>query len=1400
MAEPALDTPVQEISGREVYVGPRPFERTEGNLFFGRNREISELLSLVLSTRVVLCYAPSGAGKTSLINAGLHPRLEQEGFEVLPSARVRGLSESVAQETIPNLYIFNALLSLAGEGGAPDERRDRSLAGFLAGRPPLMDEDDFPVPRVLIFDQFEELVTSYPEHWQQREGFFDQVREALEADPLLRVVFVMREDFLARIEPFLRQLKPFSQSHFRLDLLGSEGAHAAVTGPLRGTGRHFKPGAAEILIEELLKVRVETMQGAATEVVGEYVEPVQLQVVCRNLWTRLPPDVMEISPEHLEAYGDVDQALQHFYESCLAGAKASQNADERRLRQWFEQQLITPAGTRGIVFRDAYRTADLPNEVVDYLENQHLIRGEWRAGSRWYELTHDRFIEPIQRANERWRARRQARRNRLLVAGTGLLLLVLMAYAARISFQQQTVTQPPDVSTIVAATVVVRETAQGQVLVAAQEDLAVSKSRQLAAEALLALPNDPDLALLLAIGANRSSYTPEARRSLHKILSRQEIVDGTFLRELDPHILSPTLLGRWNTEGRWASSLGMSPDGRQILAGGENGMLALWDLMTDVPTARPLAGHATTIQAVAYSPSGAIMASAGQDGQILFWDPATGEKIGDPLLGHRGWVTCVAFSTDGRWLASGSDDGTLRIWDLSSEQPSQSARVVETGQHDVWNVAWSPDGTLLASAGTDATVRLWESGDFTEVLTLRGHRGVVRALAWGPDGRSLASGSYIEEGTKETGGEVFVWDTRSGEPIIRTPDDFVSVRTLAFDPRGNILAIGQYDGHIILWNTNSPQQGAQVLQGYQLKAHTSRVMSIVFTPDGRRMVSSGLERTIAVWDLTASTRTVAISPSGDLLAASQGTIISLWDLSSEAGAPLTTLSSHTEDILALEFTPDESTLVSAGQDDTILLWDSSTGQVVKLSGHQSDVRAFAISPDGTRLVSADQAGELRVWDIGTPKEPDLLSISTGMLGTNSAPVRMQFKENGNTLQLAVNDGDLALLDLPSDDMIVLPLPVAQRNPVLISAALSQNGEVVAYYTESGNPFLEEKSRAHGIVLSSSNSAFDPGVNPSDIDFVVVEATNWLQAYDGFENLLEPIQAVPIRGALHRFGVSRPWQEQADLFLSTVKDKGFHFYVLAIDYSLDGNLPVSPTDLQQWLKYVDERTEGKVLLQLPSAFSSLGPSVNWVKDWPLVIVGYPLDSDREGTPLMPQGVEEWRIWQYSEGQEMAAQYGAGEGDVLLAVYNGTALEMREWLALPDFSIFHWTLNKLAYPAQPVQVTGQNGIAFSPRGEYVAAAGGDTVFLLNAETGEEISSLSSGGRTTLSLSFTPDGNWLAIGTEEGTILVWDLDLLNEGLQVDSILTMACSRLTPNITDAQWQRYFGDLPRAEICPHLR
>jgi hypothetical protein len=385
------------------YVGPRPFEREEKNRFFGREREISELQSLLTAHRTLLLYAASGTGKTSLLNAGLVPLMEQEGFEIFPIARVSGLIPGgVRPEDISNIYVFNTLMGWTEDEEAYKTLPRMSLAEFLKAREHSLDSEGFPAPRLIIFDQFEELFTLYQEHWKQREDFFHQVAKALEEDPVLRVLFVMREDYLAKLDPYVSLLLERLRARYRLVRLRFEDACYAVEGPLKGSGRSFANGVVTRLVGELLKTKVESVTGETVEAVGEYVEPVQLQIVCRNLWDSLPADVTVITSGHLHAFGDVDEALKGFYENAVQKTTSETTAKEEELRRWFAHELITPAGTRGTVYRGKEDTAGISNAAVDILENEHILRGEMRAGAHWYELTHDRLIEPIRNSNEIW--------------------------------------------------------------------------------------------------------------------------------------------------------------------------------------------------------------------------------------------------------------------------------------------------------------------------------------------------------------------------------------------------------------------------------------------------------------------------------------------------------------------------------------------------------------------------------------------------------------------------------------------------------------------------------------------------------------------------------------------------------------------------------------------------------------------------------------------------------------------------------------------------------------------------------------------------------------------------------------------------------------------------------------
>lgn len=403
------------IRGRRVdspYPGPRPFERDEESRFFGRKEESSELGYLVAAHPAVLLYAQSGAGKTSLLNAGLRPILTKRDLDVLPLARVGSPAPpNVDAGRIGNIFAFNAIMSWLGQEDTPEEAGEvpdwmlgAALTEGLSRIPRRLDDVREPVTRVLIFDQFEEIFYAWAERWQERHVFFEQVAATLEADNRLRALFAIREEYLASFDNEAILLPEAVRTRFRLERLRQPAARAAVEEPLESTGVRFDQGVAAELVKDLLKVQIEDAQGRSIAVAGEFVEPVQLQLVCQNLFDHIPLSDKLITMDLLHAFANADEALRTFYEQALVNTIRETGISEAELRSWFEQQLITPALTRGTVFRGAEKTGGIPNEAVAVLEKYHLIRAEYRSGSRWYELTHDRFIHPIQKSNQEWKS------------------------------------------------------------------------------------------------------------------------------------------------------------------------------------------------------------------------------------------------------------------------------------------------------------------------------------------------------------------------------------------------------------------------------------------------------------------------------------------------------------------------------------------------------------------------------------------------------------------------------------------------------------------------------------------------------------------------------------------------------------------------------------------------------------------------------------------------------------------------------------------------------------------------------------------------------------------------------------------------------------------------------------
>lgn len=417
------------------YVGPRTFSRTEGDRFFGREREARELLSLVISERVVLFYAQSGAGKSSLINTRLIPHLQEENFAVLPVGRVSG-SVPLGLARPANIFMFNLMAGL--DQGHNDPRRFLNLPlseflthltssdgeNYYCSEEAVGDEGEYePAPYVLIIDQFEEILTTQPGYWSDREDFFRQLNQALTADPYFWLVLTARDDFVAALDPYAHLLPNNLRARFHLQRLDYEAALEAVQKPAELEGRPFAAGVAETLVDNLRQIR---MPGRADPQPGQFVEPVQLQVVCYQLW-----ETLKTRPDGKISQADlpldyIGQALCQFYETIIYKVARQTSVSQFTLREWFQTKLITEANTRGTVYRGEKDTGGLRNEAADLLVQLYLLRSEMRAGGTWYELTHDRFIAPILKSNAGWQIVRLKRWTGTSLGFSTLLLIGLL--------------------------------------------------------------------------------------------------------------------------------------------------------------------------------------------------------------------------------------------------------------------------------------------------------------------------------------------------------------------------------------------------------------------------------------------------------------------------------------------------------------------------------------------------------------------------------------------------------------------------------------------------------------------------------------------------------------------------------------------------------------------------------------------------------------------------------------------------------------------------------------------------------------------------------------------------------------------------------------------------------------
>ena len=445
------------------------------------------------------------------------------------------------------------------------------------------------------------------------------------------------------------------------------------------------------------------------------------------------------------------------------------------------------------------------------------------------------------------------------------------------------------------------------------------------------------------------------------------------------------------------NDVAFAPDGRILATCSWDSLIKLWDADAEThQLLRTFTGHQSHANCLAFAPDGKTMASASSDATVRIWNVgdqrirnatntsnvveshrelgSVGEESGplSTLRGHTGPIYSVAYSPDGKMLASASGDGTVKLW------PGEGLRRLEILEHEDWpySVAFSPDDRTLATGSFDGAVRLWDSKTLEIKDDIRrAHQNNVFTVVFSPDGKWLAScdGVWRESGTRHFGtpGEVKLWNLADPNEPINLSAFTTGVRAVAFSPSSMLLATGDHDGWLRIWNLDSRQLMAPPRQVSQ----RGRINVVRFSPDGQLLATlatswsprfSSLklwsvvsQKELATFDEPEESFAVAFSPNGKLLAYGVNTV-KLWDISS--GNEVASCEGHKAPVMYIAFSPDGHTLATGSVDHTVKLWNIESAQeVATLRGHQGPVSCVVFSHDGNTLASSSQDGTVRLW-------------------------------------------------------------------------------------------------------------------------------------------------------------------------------------------------------------------------------------------------------------------------------------------------------------------------------------------------------------------------------------------------------------------------------------------------------
>ena len=741
-----------------------------------------------------------------------------------------------------------------------------------------------------------------------------------------------------------------------------------------------------------------------------------------------------------------------------------------------------------------------------------------------------------------------------------------------------------------------------------------------------------------------------------------------------------------------------------------------------------------------FSPNGRYLASYGRT--LRLWDIKTGKSIRE-FKGHWRGVLGVSFSSDGGYLTSVGLDATVRKWDVKTGE----AMCVFRGHARMnGSVIFGPDGKYLASAGPDATVRLWDVKTGEAMREFKGHTDQVSCVSFSSDGRYLASGSLDKT--------IRLWDIKTGEALRVFKGHMAQVLSVSVSLDGMHLASRSLDRTVRLWDVKT---GEAI---HEFKGSKSIFSSLVFSPEGRYLAFEGPDAIVRLWDVKTAefmrkfkgdmrgVTNLSFSPDGKYLASvSADGALQLWDV--KTGEAIGQFQGHTFFVESVVFSPDDKYVASASVDQTIHLWDVKTGKFMReFKGHTGNVEGVVFSPDGKVLASASWDRTIRLWDV---KTGEAIRVFKGHVGF---VLSVSFSPDGKYMASSSGDYTIRLWDVKTGESVRVFR--GNEDPVL-SVSFSSDGKYLASANEDGNislwninageskaihKFEGRRNAATSVSFSPDGKHLTSGSSYGTIQAWDVKTGEAIRVFKGHTGSVESVVFNPDGKFLASASGDksiRLWDVETGESLRVFNDHAQA--VLSASFSSDGKYLASAS-VDRTVRLRDVKSGDSIRV-----FKGHEDEKLW--DISLSSDGRFLASLSSDTIIATI-----RLWDVKTGEPLGVFKGS-EGERLSV---SLSPDGKFLASLSSYGIIRiWDVE--TGEALGV-IKGSEGerfsISFTPDCKYLASAGLDAIVRLwEIKTLELMWEFKGHTDSVSNIAFSPDGKTLAFSSLDNTIRLWNIN---------------------------------------------